>query len=480
MFRHFSLSAKLLLTYVPLFIVAIVGSYMLTTQASEEQMLDQAKVAAFQKAHIVRESLVNMMLDREMVDESYLEKIRNVGGLKDLYIRIVTDSLHLKDFLEDSVRTVRLNKRMQYAFAKGSTGNEVFATGIPLYVKREDDFEAVIPFKAEKKCQTCHDVPINAVLGVAHVQLPLSEIKTAIRENSYRTAMISFGFAVVALGIGFFFYRSLIRNPIKNLVAATEAIGQGNLTGDMKISESNDELGQLSRSFDRMRKALRQSQEALRSSTVGQIASSLIRDFRAPMREITNAVDQIQKAPVDDVQKVQLCENARNSVQVMTKMTQDLVDFTSGELKVNKRSCNIGQIINYAVSAMKQDLEKDEITIEVELGYSGNAPLDYDRTSRALINLISYSANYTPPGGVIKVSTAASGNNIVFKVADNGSGIPKAFLDKVFEPFVKIVQERGVGLGLALAKRIVDMQGGKIVVSSEEGKGTMFTITMPL
>ncbi|MBI3787302.1 MAG: hypothetical protein HY276_03505, partial [Ignavibacteriales bacterium] len=159
MFRHFSLSAKLLLTYVPLFIVAIVGSYMLTTQASEEQMLDQAKVAAFQKAHIVRESLVNMMLDREMVDESYLEKIRNVGGLKDLYIRIVTDSLHLKDFLEDSVRTVRLNKRMQYAFAKGSTGNEVFATGIPLYVKREDDFEAVIPFKAEKKCQTCHDVP---------------------------------------------------------------------------------------------------------------------------------------------------------------------------------------------------------------------------------------------------------------------------------------------------------------------------------
>lgn len=480
MFRQIGLSTKLLLTYVPLLIIGIVGSYYLTTQASEEQMLEQAKVAAFQKAHIVRESLVNQMLENEMVDDIFLNRITTVGGLKDLYVRITPENLKLKDWLEDSVRTIRLEKRARAALAKGTTGNEVFQTGNPLWVQRQDDFEAIIPFKAEKKCQTCHDVPVGHVLGVAHIQLPLSEIKTAIQENSTRTAIISVGFAVVALGVGFFLYRSLIQKPIKSLVVATEAIGQGNLIGEMRVSESSDELGKLSRSFDRMRKALLQSQQALRTSTVGQIAGSLIRDFRAPMREIVAAVDQIQKSDLDPQQKSELCEAARNAVNVMTKMTTDLLDFTTGELKVNKRSCNVGQIVNYAASAVKQDLERDEIRLETELGYSGNATLDYDRMARALINIVGYSVNYIPPEGFIKISTVTSGSNVIFKVSDNGSGIPKAFQDKIFEPFVKIVQEKGIGLGLALAKRIVDMQGGKISMESEEGKGTTFTIIMPM
>ncbi|MBI3111692.1 MAG: ATP-binding protein, partial [Ignavibacteriales bacterium] len=153
---------------------------------------------------------------------------------------------------------------------------------------------------------------------------------------------------------------------------------------------------------------------------------------------------------------------------------------TTGELKVNKRSCNVGQIINYTVSAVKENLERDEVKLETSLGYSGNAVIDYDRMARAMINIVGYSANYVPPGGTIKLSTEASGANVIFKVSDNGSGIPKAFQDRVFEPFMKIVQEKGVGLGLALAKRIVDMQGGTIAVQSEEGKGTAFTISMPM
>ena len=477
---RFGLSTKLLLTYVPLFIVAIAGSYILTTNASEEQMLEQAKVAAFQKAHIVREALVYQMLENEMVDDSFLEKIRTSGGLQDLYIRIRADNLKLKEWLEDSLRDVRLEKRAQAALAKGTIGTEVFQTGIPIWVRRENDFEAIIPFKAEKKCQTCHEVEVNHVLGVAHIQLPLAEINAAIRENSARTAIISVGFAVIALGIGFVFYRSFIQKPIASLVSATEAIGQGNLTSVMKISPSGDELGQLSRSFDRMRKALLQSQQALRTSAVGQIAGSLIRDFRSPMREIVAAVDQIQKSDLSPEQKAVLCEVARNAVTVMNKMTADLLDFTTGELKVNKRSCNVGQIINYTVSAVKENLERDEVKLETSLGYSGNAVIDYDRMARALISIVGYSANYVPPGGTIKLSTEASGANVIFKVSDNGSGIPKAFQDRVFEPFMKIVQEKGVGLGLALAKRIVDMQGGTIAVQSEEGKGTAFTISMPM
>jgi len=472
------LSTKLLVTFVPLFIVAIVGSYVLTVQASEEQMLEQAKDAAFQKAHIVREALVSQMVDKYKVEDSFLNKIRTAGGLLDLYIRIRPDSLHLLEDLEDSTRTARLMARMQEAMQKGSIGDEVFSTGNAMYVRREDDFEAIIPFKAEKKCQACHEVEVGNILGVAHVKLPLTEINQSIRANSNRTAMISFGFAVVSLAIGFIFYRSLIQKPVRQLVTATEELRKGNLNYDVGMAASKDELGILADSFDRMRKALKQSQDALRTSTVGQIAQSLIRDFRAPMREILTSVDQLQRGGAGDQQ--QLFETTKSSVQTMQKITQDLLEFTTGDLKANKMAARVPQVIGYVEQTVRPDLEREGIKLEVQQGFQGSARLDYDRITRALINIINYSVNYVPPDGVVRLVTASENNNLIIKIEDNGSGIPAAFLDKIFEPFVKIVQEKGVGLSLALAKRIIDMQGGKVEVKSSEGKGTTFIITMPM
>jgi signal transduction histidine kinase len=245
------------------------------------------------------------------------------------------------------------------------------------------------------------------------------------------------------------------------------------------MKKTNDELGLLAESFDRMRKALKQSQEALRTSTVGQIAQSLIRDFRAPMREILTSIDQILRGASDE-QRKQLVETVKSSVQTMQKITQDLLEFTTGDLKANKMACRMPQLISYVEQMVRVDLEREGIKLEVVQDFQGSARVDYDRFARALINIINYSANYVPPDGVIRVSTAAENNNLVVKIEDNGSGIPMAFLDKIFDPFVKIVQEKGVGLSLALAKRMIDMQGGKVAVQSTEGKGTTFTITMPM
>ncbi|HTP79845.1 MAG TPA: HAMP domain-containing sensor histidine kinase [Bacteroidota bacterium] len=479
MFRNLKLSSKLLFTFVPLFILLIVDDYYLDIRGQEDAMLNQAKASAFEKAHIVRVSLVEQMLENEKVDDVLLDNLRKVGGLEDLYIRIRPDNLHLRDWLQDSTRDARLMKRMQYAMAKGDIGNEVFDSGNSLFVNREDNIEAIIPFKAEKKCQTCHDVPINHVLGVAHIQVPLKEIKASISANAQRTAVITLGFAVLTLVIGIFFYRSLIQKPVRNLLAATEAIGQGNLSYEMNVSTSSDELGILSQSFDRMRKTLRQSQEALRNSTVGQIANSLIRDFRAPMRQILTSVDRIERGnPADDV-KAQLCATARNSVVDMNKMAQDLLDYTTGDLKVNKRPCNVPGVLTYVADAVRQDLERDMVKLEVQQGYQGNIPLDYERIARAFINIVSYSVNYIPPGGMIRLAAAAQEKMVVFRISDNGNGIPAQFRDKIFEPFTRFVQEKGLGLSLALAKRIIEAQGGTILVESEEGKGTSFTISMP-
>ncbi len=480
MFRDLKISTKLLLTFVPLFLLLIGDSYYVTTKGQEEAMLEQAKEAAFEKANIVRESLVQQMLENEKVDDAYLERLRRVGSLQDLYVRVKADRLHLRDWLEDSLRTIRLMKREAYANSKGTTGDAVFESGTALFVNRAQDIEAIIPFKTEKKCQTCHDVPIGHVLGVAHIQLPLEKINRAIAENSQRQAMISGGFAAVTLVVVYLLYFFLIARPVKMLVGATEALAQGNLSYEIPATEKNDELGVLTQSFERMRKALRQSQDALRTSTVGQIATSLIRDFRAPMRQILAAVEQIEKSSLSEEERARLSGVARNSVIDMNKMAQDLLDFTTGEMKVNKRSAFLPNLISYVADALRPELERDMVRLDFEQGFQGNVPLDYERLSRALINIISYSVNYIPPGGTVKISTSSAGGAAVISIADNGSGIPAQFRDKIFDPFSKFVQEKGLGLALALAKRIVDTQGGRIEVSSQEGKGTTFTITLPL
>jgi signal transduction histidine kinase len=478
------LSGKLLLAFVPVFLLLIGDSYYLTNEQQEEAMLEQAKSAAIQKAQIVREALVQQMVEKYKIEDSFLERLQRVGGLKDLYVRIKVDNLKLMEDIiqDDPSRNSRLMAREQFAVAKGQTGNEVFTDGIARFVNRESEeaLEAIVPFKAEKKCRSCHEVEINHVLGVAHIQIPLTDIKQAISKNSRFNALVSGGFAVVMLVIGYLLYRSLIQKPIKSLVAATEAIGQGNLNYEMKTSPSNDELGVLMQSFDKMRKALKQSQEALRTSTVGQIAQSLIRDFRAPMRQILLATDRMDRGDVDPATQKQLAATTRESVATMSKMAQDLLDFTTGEMRVNKMSCNVPIVVKYVSDAVRSELEKDMVKLEVEQKYSGNAPLDYERISRALINIINYSVNYIPPGGFIKLTTSSEGNNLLFTISDNGNGIPSAYQDKVFEPFVKVAAERGLGLSLALAKRIIEIQGGKIRLESEEGKGTTFTITMPL
>jgi two-component system, NtrC family, sensor kinase len=81
---------------------------------------------------------------------------------------------------------------------------------------------------------------------------------------------------------------------------------------------------------------------------------------------------------------------------------------------------------------------------------------------------------------MIRLSNEIVGTNLVFRIADNGSGIPESFREKVFEPFVKIVKGKGVDVEMALAKRMIEKEGGKILVESHEGKGTTYALIMPL
>jgi len=132
------------------------------------------------------------------------------------------------------------------------------------------------------------------------------------------------------------------------------------------------------------------------------------------------------------------------------------------------------------LSEVKPDLDRENISFDTSAGYDGTIILDPDRTRRALVNIVTYAQNYVAQGGMIRLSSEIIGSELILKITDNGSGIPNAFKDKIFEPFVKIVKGKGVGIEMALAKRMIEKQGGRIQVTSQEGKGTTYSIVMPM
>ncbi|MFZ4621464.1 MAG: ATP-binding protein [Bacteroidota bacterium] len=484
MFRNLSISTKLFLTFVPIFIIGIAVSVELNNQYQDEQMQQQALESANEKAMIVRESLVNMMVESQMVDDKYLEKVKQVAHLHELYIRIDTSRLRLAEDFMDSTRMARLGWRIGQANSKGEIdnqyGNQVLATGKQQWIRLGDDFKAMVPFIAEKKCQKCHDVRIGDVLGVAHLDFPLTKIIEANQVNAQRSAMISGGVAFVVILAGFVFFRSLVQGPLKKLERATEEIGKGNMSDELTLPQGNDEVGRLAKSFTDMQSALKQSQDAMRISAVGQVASSLVQDFRAPIKGIVSAIDELRSTAPDETKKNELLDDAKASAQLVNRMTQDLIDFTSGDIKVDKRLSSIGKLLRTISLNEKPELDKQQITLLTDSKYDGQAIIDPDRTARALGNIISYSANYIPSGGKITLTADSVPGQLLITISDNGSGIPKAFQSKVFEPFVKVVQSGGVGLDLALAKRIIEKQGGSVALTSTEGKGTTYSIVLPL
>lgn len=484
MFRNLSISAKLFLTFVPIFAFGIGLSVYLTTVSQEEQMQAQALESATQKARIVREALVNMMVESQVVDDRWLERVRTVADLNDLYIRIDTASLRLAEDYMDSSRTVRLWERVQKAQAKDEFDNrygaEVLTTGKQQWLRIGDNFRAMIPFAAEKKCQRCHDVRIGDVLGVAHIEFPLTAIIKANEENARRTAFISGGIALLVIGAGFVFFRSLVQRPLKRLEKAAEEIGKGEMSAELDLPEGGDEVGRLASSFARMRQALRQSQESMRISTVGQVAASLVQDFRSPIKEIEQILSEVRTTTMENARRDELLVTATEAAHLVNRMTQDLIDYTSGSIRVEKRLSSVGKMLRGVAASVKPDLDRQEIALNVHAAYDASAMIDPERTLRALDNIISYAANYVPAGGAITLRSDAADGRLILTITDNGSGIPSAFREKIFEPFVKVVQGGGVGLDLALAKKIIELQRGNIALTSEEGQGTSYAITLPM
>jgi signal transduction histidine kinase len=156
----------------------------------------------------------------------------------------------------------------------------------------------------------------------------------------------------------------------------------------------------------------------------------------------------------------------------------DISRIVSGKVQMELRTISPQTLVMDAIEPYRRSAQDQGVAINVELrGDLPDVRVDTTRVTHVFGNLLSNALKYTPPGGTISIAARAEDEWVRFSISDTGVGIPSQHLPRIFEPFFRVPghgQEAGAGLGLAIAKEIVEAHGGKIAVESLEGKGTTF------
>ena len=211
-------------------------------------------------------------------------------------------------------------------------------------------------------------------------------------------------------------------------------------------------------------------------------------ELRTPLTSLQMAVQLLAEGSAGPLAPPQerLLRLAAADAERLDRLTHDLLDLTrleAGTAVPNRRPVSPSDLVAAALGPLRPQVEEKGIGLEVNVPPS--LPLvsgDLEQLSRVVGNLVANAIRHTPAGGRIEVTAAEGGGAVRFAIADNGEGIPPAYRDQVFERFVQVpgTSSGGAGLGLPIARKIVEAHGGTIRVEPAPGQGTRFHFTVPL
>jgi PAS domain S-box-containing protein len=238
--------------------------------------------------------------------------------------------------------------------------------------------------------------------------------------------------------------------------------------------------------------ARKEAEEALRASDrrKDEFLAVLAHELRNPLAPLSNALEILQAENLDAKTIREMSDVARRQVQHLVRLVDDLMEvsrFTRGAIELKREPLLLASAVQGAIEISQPLIDEMGHILEIALPSDPLLVLgDRTRLTQVIANLLNNAAKYTPPRGRIRVSVRAQGAAAQIIVADNGIGIPPAMLTKVFQMFTQIdrSQERtqgGLGIGLSLVRRLVELHGGTVDARSEgRGRGSEFVVRLPL
>ena len=524
---HKRLAPKLIFS-LTIIVVLVEGiSAYLNTKHQEKELLDAMILGADQLSRSITSATWHAMLaDHRSAAYEVMQTIALKQGIdkirifnKEGYVMFSTDPEDPKQVDKDAEACAMCHSSLQ----------PLVKVDVPSRARifRAHDGQRklamVTPIYNEAACSqaACHAHPPGVkVLGVLDVALNLDRVDEDVAALQRRSLLVT-GIHVVLIGIFIvFFSRRFVDRPIRELIDGTRAVSAMQLDKPIEIN-SSEELGELANSFNVMRERLQQAraethrftqeleakseerakqlqiahQKLLQSdrlASLGQLSASVAHEINNPLSGVLNLSKLMQRILTDDgVPASRVQEFRRYLSQVINetarvgRIVSDLLAFSRRSKPQSKRT-DLNEIVRNTISLLSHKLKLSNV--EVEENPAPDLPAvrcDSSQMQQVVINLVMNGAEATQPRGngkvIVRTSTRSDEKTAVLEVEDNGEGIPPEFLSKIFDPFFTTKGEgKGVGLGLSVVYGIVEAHGGELEVNSSLGKGTVFTVTLPL
>lgn len=288
--------------------------------------------------------------------------------------------------------------------------------------------------------------------------------------------------AVAAAAAGYSLARRALA-PVDRLATRASAITADRLGERLPIETPDDELGRLAHAFNTTLARLEQSFEQMRRFT-----SDASHELRTPLTAIRSVGEVGLQTPRSPENYREIIGSMLEEVDRLNQLVESLLVLSradAGQLKVSRQPIDLSSLAQATVMqlhVLAEERNQRIVTLlDPAVSISGDAVL----LRRAIANLLDNAIKYSPPGTTVHVSASTRGRDAVLSIRDEGPGISTADQGQIFNRFFRVNRARsretdGVGLGLAIARWVVDAHGGHIVVESEEGCGSTFRITLPL
>jgi len=286
--------------------------------------------------------------------------------------------------------------------------------------------------------------------------------------------------AVVALVIGGLLFQSIVA-PLRRLTAASQAVAEGDLSARAPV-RGRDEVAQLGDAFNRMAGSLARAEEARRNQT-----ADVAHELRTPLTVLQGALEAMLDGVYPTNRENLLSGLAQ--VRTLARLVEDLRVLAladAGQLHLDMASLDLEAFLQEVMEAHQIQAQQRGVALTLDVPAAlPPVQADRDRLAQVVGNLLGNALRYVPKGGHISVRAVGQGGEVAVAVADDGTGVPPEDLPRLFERFWRGDRARrrttgGSGLGLSIARSLVQAHGGRIWAESVEGHGSTFTFTLPV
>jgi signal transduction histidine kinase len=379
------------------------------------------------------------------------------------------------------------------------------------------------PIRASRSCMVsgCHplaaerdmygDLKEKDLMAMVRIRMPTSTIETRINQNRAWLLTAALVTAILLMTGSYLIVRYVIVKPVKHLKEVSDAISAGELNVRSEI-QTGDEFEDLSHAFNRMLRNLVAMQDRLRKVNadldlkVDELAqvnvalyesnrlksdflATISHELRTPLNSILGFSDVLQSSEQLNDKQLRWLHNIQSSGEQLLILINDILDLAkieAGKMQVRVDEFSIHDISEGLLSMFRPLAEKKNIDLRSQI--DPGIPLlqqDAGKLQQILSNLLSNAVKFTPEGGTVTLKAVGDNYHVVIMVVDTGVGIAADDQELVFEKFRQagnpLTREHaGTGLGLSIVRELSRLLGGEVSLSSELGRGSTFTVRLPL